>query len=284
MPPGGTRRRSGRCWPQKSGSSTEQDAERGTLTRLLRAADLAGHDVEDVLRRALEGRDFAGARSVAAVLHGRVSRIIGTPEPMASGELCGPDPGDRGPGGGQVRPRAGRGDGRARVAAGEPGGDGPAGVGAAVPRRGARGSRRAGGVDRGGPGRRPPTGKNAGTPTRPRPSARRRNADHRSSGPAGTPPTPRCELPDEGREVAAATDGELWARRAAYERDTRGRRRTSLTSCGMRTSQKTPTGPTPCSPGTGPTPRRTRPNGREPCGRPGNTVRWPRKSAPTARR
>ena len=29
------------------------------------------------------------------------------------------------------------------------------------------------------------------------------------------------ELPDEGREVAAAADGELWARRAAYERDTR---------------------------------------------------------------
>jgi hypothetical protein len=27
------------------------------------------------------------------------------------------------------------------------------------------------------------------------------------------------ELPGEGREVAAATDGELWARRAAYERD-----------------------------------------------------------------
>jgi hypothetical protein len=27
------------------------------------------------------------------------------------------------------------------------------------------------------------------------------------------------ELPDEGREAAAASDGELWARRAAYERD-----------------------------------------------------------------
>jgi hypothetical protein len=42
-----------------------QDSERGTLARLLRAADLAGHDVEAVLRRALAGRDFAGARSVA---------------------------------------------------------------------------------------------------------------------------------------------------------------------------------------------------------------------------
>ncbi len=49
----------------------EQDPERGTLTRLLRAADLAGHDVEDVLRRAIERRDFGGAHSIAAVLHGR---------------------------------------------------------------------------------------------------------------------------------------------------------------------------------------------------------------------
>ena len=130
----------------------QQDAERGTLTRLLRAADLAGHDVEDVLRRALEGRDFAGARSVA----GGAARP-GQPDRRHAGtdggrQLCGQDSGDRGPGGGQVRPRAGRGDGRARVAAGEPGGDGPAGVGAAVPRRGARGSRRAGGVDRAGRG------------------------------------------------------------------------------------------------------------------------------------
>ncbi len=62
----------------------EQDAERGTLTRLLRAAELARHDVDHVLRRAIEGRDFAGARSIAAVLHGRVRRIVGTPEPRAS--------------------------------------------------------------------------------------------------------------------------------------------------------------------------------------------------------
>ena len=66
--------RSGRCWRPAEWQQYEQDAERGTLTRLLRAADLAGHDVEDVLRRAIEGRDFAGARSIAAVLHGRVQR------------------------------------------------------------------------------------------------------------------------------------------------------------------------------------------------------------------
>src|SRR6202042_1371867 len=59
-------------------------ASTSCLARLLRSADLAGHDVEAVLRRALEGRDFAGARSVAGVLHGRVQRITGTPEPMAA--------------------------------------------------------------------------------------------------------------------------------------------------------------------------------------------------------
>src|ERR1039457_422995 len=61
----------------------EQDLERGTLTRLLRAADLAGYDVGDVLRRVTEGRDFVGADSIAAVLHGRVCRVVGTPEPRA---------------------------------------------------------------------------------------------------------------------------------------------------------------------------------------------------------
>jgi hypothetical protein len=63
----------------------EQDAERGTLTRLLRAAELAGHDVDEVLRRAVGRRGFEGARSVAAVLHGRVQRIVGTAEPAAGG-------------------------------------------------------------------------------------------------------------------------------------------------------------------------------------------------------
>ena len=48
----------------------EQDPERSTVARLLRAADLAGHDVEALLQRAVEGRDFAGARSIAAVVHG----------------------------------------------------------------------------------------------------------------------------------------------------------------------------------------------------------------------
>lgn len=63
----------------------QHDPERGTLLRLLRAAELAGHDTGRVLRAATTGRDFAGARSIAAVLHGRVTRIVGRPEPQASG-------------------------------------------------------------------------------------------------------------------------------------------------------------------------------------------------------
>jgi hypothetical protein len=61
-----------------------EDAERGTLARLLRAAELAGHDTDGVIRHAVGKRDFAGARSIAAVLHGRIRRIVGTPEPVAA--------------------------------------------------------------------------------------------------------------------------------------------------------------------------------------------------------
>lgn len=63
----------------------ELDAERGTLTRLLRAAELAGHDVEAVLRQAITRRGLEGARSVAAVLHGRVRKVVGTAEAIACG-------------------------------------------------------------------------------------------------------------------------------------------------------------------------------------------------------
>jgi hypothetical protein len=76
--------------PPEQWQRYQQDPERDTLTRLLRAADLAGHDTHDVLRRAVQRRDFAGAQSIAAVLHGRVHRITGpapdrgSPEQRAS--------------------------------------------------------------------------------------------------------------------------------------------------------------------------------------------------------
>jgi conjugative relaxase-like TrwC/TraI family protein len=64
------------------------DPERGTLARLLRAAELAGHDTGEVIRHAAGMRDFTGARSIAAVLHGRIQQIVGTPEPAAAGYLA----------------------------------------------------------------------------------------------------------------------------------------------------------------------------------------------------
>ena len=116
----------------------EQDAERGTLTRLLRAADLAGHDVEDVLRRAIER---AGLRW--GPQHRRRSAWPGPADRRHAGtsgerQLYGSDSRDRGPRRGPVRTRACHRDGRSRVAAGEPGRGRSPGVGAAVSRRGAR--------------------------------------------------------------------------------------------------------------------------------------------------
>jgi hypothetical protein len=70
--------------PHEGWQRFRKDIERGTLARLLRAAELAGHDTDSVIKLGVGKRDFAGARSIAAVLHGRIQRIIGTPEPVAA--------------------------------------------------------------------------------------------------------------------------------------------------------------------------------------------------------
>jgi hypothetical protein len=70
--------------PPEDWQRLRADAERGTLARLLRAAELAGHDTGSVIKLAVGKRDFAGARSIAAVLCGRIQQIIGTPEPTAA--------------------------------------------------------------------------------------------------------------------------------------------------------------------------------------------------------
>src|SRR5215472_6749802 len=61
-----------------------EDAERGTVVQLLRAAELAGHDTDAVIKLAVGKRDFAGARSIAAVLCSRIQQIVGTPEPVSA--------------------------------------------------------------------------------------------------------------------------------------------------------------------------------------------------------
>ncbi len=196
----------------------QQDAERGTLTRLLRAADLAGHDTEDLLRRALEGRDFAGARSVAGVLHGRVSRITGTPEPQAAASYADRTPVIEDPEADRfARELATAMDERVALLGNQVAMDRPVwalrylGEVPADPVERAEWTGRAGTAaayreERGYADEIEAIG----------PAPERGSPEQRASWHAAYV---ALELPDEGREVAAATDGELWARRAAYERD-----------------------------------------------------------------
>ena len=55
------------------------DPERGVLSRQLRAAEMAGTDASALLAEAVSQRDLTGAKSVAAVLHGRIV-ALGVPE------------------------------------------------------------------------------------------------------------------------------------------------------------------------------------------------------------
>lgn len=198
----------------------QQDAERGTLTRLLRAADLAGHDVEQVLRRALEGRDFAGARSVAAVLHGRVSRITGTPEPRAAASYADRTPVIEDPEAHRfARELATAMDERVALLGNQVAADRPVwalrylGEVPADPVERAEWTGRAGVAaayreERGYADEIEAIG----------PAPERGSPEQRASWHAAYV---ALELPDKDRDVAAATDGELWARRATYERDAR---------------------------------------------------------------
>lgn len=63
--------------PEKEYKQLDTDRERGTLERSLRAVELAGGDGAAILREAIGQRDFTGAKSVAGVLHGRVTRLAG---------------------------------------------------------------------------------------------------------------------------------------------------------------------------------------------------------------
>ena len=196
----------------------QQDAERGTLARLLRAADLAGHDVEAVLRRALEGRDFAGARSVAGVLHGRVQRITGTPEPMAAASYADRTPAIEDPEADRfARELATAMDERVSLLGNQVAMDRPVwalrylGEVPADPVERAEWTGRAGAAaayreERGYADEIDAIG----------PAPERGSPEQRASWHAAYV---ALELPDEGWEIAATTDGELWARRAAYERD-----------------------------------------------------------------
>ncbi len=198
----------------------EQDAERGTLTRLLRAADLAGHDVEDVLRRAIERRDFAGAHSIAAVLHGRVRRIVGTPEPRAGTSYADRTPAiDNQEAERLARELAAAMDERVSLLANRVAVDRPVwalrylGEVPTDPIDRDDWLWRAGAVaayreERGYADETEAIGS----------APERGSPEQRASWHAAFV---ALRMPEEDRKVAAATDGELWAQRAAYERETR---------------------------------------------------------------
>jgi conjugative relaxase-like TrwC/TraI family protein len=59
------------------------DSAMGPLTRLLRSAELAGHDPAELLAQAVSGRSLAGARSLGQVLHHRITEVVGSaPTPV----------------------------------------------------------------------------------------------------------------------------------------------------------------------------------------------------------
>jgi conjugative relaxase-like TrwC/TraI family protein len=197
----------------------QHDAERGTLTRLLRTADLAGNNADEVLRRAIGKRDLTGARSVAAVLHGRVSRAVGTPAPRAAASYVERTPviedaeADR-----FARQLATAMDEQVALLGDRAVIDRPVwalrylGEVPADPVARAEWASRAGTVaayreERGYTDPVEAIG----------PAPERGSPEQRTSWHAAYV---ALRMPEESREIAAATDGELWARRAAYERDT----------------------------------------------------------------
>lgn len=197
----------------------EQDAERGTLARLLRAAELAGHDPETVLRRTVEGRDFSGAHSIAAVLHGRVRSFVGTPGPQAATYVERTPPIDDPVAGQFARDLATAMDERVSVLGDRAVLDRPVwalrylGEVPADPIERGKWARRAGIAaayreERGYADEIDAIG----------PAPERGSPEQRASWQAAHV---ALRMPDEAREFAAASDGQLWAWRAAYERDTK---------------------------------------------------------------
>jgi conjugative relaxase-like TrwC/TraI family protein len=196
----------------------EQDAERGTLTRLLRAADLAGHDVTDVLRRAVEDRDFTDAESIAAVLHHRVRRTVGSAEPLASSSYAERTPAiEDHEADVFARDLALAMDERVSELGNQAAADHPVwalrylGEVPADPVERAEWSRRAGAVaayreERGYHDEADAIG----------PAPERGSPEQRASWHAAYT---ALRMPEDNREIAAAPDSELWVRREAYARD-----------------------------------------------------------------
>jgi len=196
-----------------------QDPERETLTRLLRAAELAGHDADTVLRQAITIRDFGGARSIAAVLHGRVESLIGIAEPVTSGGYADGTPDIADPQADRfARELAAAMDERVSLLGSRTAMDQPAwalrylGNVPADPVQRADWIRRAGLAAAYREERGYAHETDAIGPAPPRGSPEQRASWHAAYT--------ALNLPDQQREAAAMSDGELWAQRDAYTRET----------------------------------------------------------------
>ena len=209
-------------------AAAEEAGPRGTFTRLLRSAELAGHDVVTLVEaaavpaREIDEPRAAPPKTLAKVLHHRVKKILGTDEADASAPSRYTRPharARRGGAGVRVTRRVGRGDGR-------PG------------RRDRRASRprrpRVGHHSLGPVARRPDRSarvdrarrRGRGVPRAVRPPGRaRRDRPHPDAPEARAGWHAAFAARSDGRrrrrEIAGLSDGELWVERAAYARAAR---------------------------------------------------------------
>jgi hypothetical protein len=238
-----------------------QDTERGTLARLLRSAELAGHDTESVIRDAVNKRDFAGARSIAAVLHGRIQQIVGTPEPVAGRSYLARTPVIDDPAYRAFAVELAEAmDARVRVLGERAARERPAWALRILGAKylpiwpGARTGLAA-------PGSRPPTGKNPAGPARSIRSGPRRSGPRPSCGPAGTPHTPRCACRSWTAKPGQPATVSSWPGGPPTSGRPLGRRRMLRENSVKRTWPKTPAGPVRSLPGIRATPPVTGPSG-----------------------
>ena len=107
--------------PPAYAAAADESARATWLWRTLRAVEAAGLDAREVLRAAVESRDLAGARDVAAVIDDRIRKQADVERlvPLPRGRLVRSGAAGRRPGTAEVPEPARRGDGRPRGAAGD---------------------------------------------------------------------------------------------------------------------------------------------------------------------
>ena len=183
------------------------DPERPAFLQALRAHEIGGRRIEDVLD-SITAEPLTGLRSIAAGLHGRAGKEPAPPRGATTRWAERPAPGQVTPTSTRAGPMLDARQADARRAAGRQAAAVGAGQRGAIPavRAGAELRR----LEEAGMASSSRTGKRPGSPTRRRRSARcrpgRRTSPRRSTRPCG-----RCELPDEAALLKAMGQGELEA-------------------------------------------------------------------------